>query len=251
MSSIKAIILDDEPKACKLLQLLIEEIDPSIHITSTYTNPTAALASGELQKTQLLFLDIDMPGMTGFDLLRALGVDAPLVIFVTGYDNYAIQAMQLAAVGYILKPIHTEDLALALKEAHVRLSQQIQTSQQRVLLENISIQNARLKKIGIPSVAGFDFVVIDEIIRCQGTDKYTRVITQNGQEILSSYNIGEFTKLLSELGFFQTHRSHLANLKRIKQYQKEGILIMDDLSQIPLARRRREEFLALMTTLHR
>jgi len=251
VNNINAIIVDDEPKACKLLQLLIEEVDISVKVVKSYTNPTLALSEITEQNIDVIFLDIEMPQMNGFDFIKHLGNNDYLVVFVTGYDQYAIQAMKLAAVGYILKPVSTEELSLTLEEVRRRLQLKYRDQQHQILLENISVQNALQRKIGIPSMKGIDFVKIESIICCKGTEKYTKVVIDGDSDLLSSYNIGEFTKLIGDMGFFQVHRSYLINLTKIKQYQKDGTLIMEDGSIIPVARRRKEEFLRLMTTLHR
>lgn len=251
MGIIKAIIIDDEPKACKLLQLLVEEIDPSIHIIDTFTDPELALKKLPSMEVDLIFLDVEMPRMSGFDFAKKLGDANLLLVFVTGYDKYALQALKIAAIGYILKPIDTDELEIVLSEVHKRHEQNKDFNHNKILLENLSLQNAMLKKIGIPSVEGIDFVKMNDIIYCEGTEKYTEVFIDNKRSITSSYNIGEFVKIMDTAGFFHVHRSYIVNLSKVKQYQKDGTLIMDNGSAIPVARRRKDDFLKSMTTLKR
>ena len=251
MKLIKSIIIDDEPKACKLLQLLLEEIDPTIEVVKTFTDPEIALEQINSLDVDLIFLDIEMPAMSGFDFIHKLGDTNHLVVFVTGYNKYAIRAMKIAAIGYILKPVETSELEQVLTEVHKRHEKNKEFNHNQILLENLSLQNAMLKKIGIPSVEGIDFIKMKDIIYCEGTEKYTKVFIEGKKPILSSYNIGEFVKIIEGAGFFHVHRSYIVNLSKVSQYQKDGTLVMDDGSSVPVARRRKDEFLSTMTTLNR
>lgn len=252
MKHTRAVIIDDEPKACILLKLLIEEVGMGVDVVETFTDPEKALHSiNTVEDLQLIFLDIDMPGMSGFDFMKEINSEDYAVIFVTGYDEYAINAMKIAAAGYVLKPINTEELTQAIEHAKKVIDQKNSKEANDILLQNLSLQNMLLKKVGIPSVMGLDFIKVKDIICCEGVDKYTKVKIEGRKEILSSYNIGEFVKLLADTTFFQTHRSHIINLAKISQYQKDGTIIMEDGSSVPLARRRKDEFLQLVTSLNR
>lgn len=251
MGTIRAIIIDDEPKSCKLLQLLIEEIDSSVKILDSFTDPELALIKVPGLEIDLIFLDVEMPSMSGFDFVQKLGDSNILIVFVTGYDRYALQALKIAAIGYVLKPIDTHELESVLREAHNRVDQSKTFNHNKILLENLSLQNAMLKKIGIPSAKGIDFIKMNDIIYCEGSEKYTQVFIENRKPILSSYSIGEFVKIIEDAGFFHVHRSYIVNLSKIKQYQKDGTLTMDNGTSVPVARRRKDEFLKSMTTLKR
>lgn len=249
--SIKTIIVDDEPKACRLLQLLIEEVDTSIDIVAIYNDPVVALKDIDKLGIQLIFLDIDMPEMSGFDFLKKLGDTDYQVVFVTGYDQYAINALKMAAAGYLLKPVVEDELHNTLSIVKKRLQLQSQQEQNKILLENLSIQNALHKKIGIPTTSGISFVRIEDIEYLEGTEKYTTVHLIGQKNILSSYNIGEFIKMVDNAGFFQVHRSYVINPSHVKTYSNEGVLTTDSGNTVPVARRRREDFLRLMSTIHR
>ena len=250
MSSIRAVIVDDEPKASKLLQLVIEELAEDIEIVQIYNDPQEALLSLNTDLLDVLFLDIQMPGMSGFELLSQLRGEFS-VVFVTGYDNYALEALQMAAVGYILKPIDEAALLEVLNRVRTNVSLKNNNLSYQVLLDNMRMQNASQRRIGIPSLMGIDFVMVGEIISCEGVEKYTKVYMDDGTHILSSYNLGEFTKLIGKADFYQVHRSHLVNMTKIKQYQKDGVLVMTDGRIIPVARRRKDGFLQAMNTLRR
>jgi len=247
---IRAIIVDDEQKAAKLLKLLIEEIADDIEITAVYNDSVEALANIDTSDVDVLFLDIHMPNMSGFELSAQLKGDVS-VVFVTGHDQYALEALKMAAVGYILKPIEEEELSQVLNR--VRKNETLKNNNEgyQVLLENMRVQNIHQRRIGIPSTSGIDFVMIENIISCEGVDGYTKVYIHDGRELLSSYNLGEFVKMIGDAGFYQVHRSYIVNMRRIRQYQNDGVLLMDNDISVPVSRRRREGFLHSMNTVRR
>ena len=247
---IRAIIVDDEQKAAKLLQLLIQEMAEDFEVTAIYNDSVEALSSIDTSKVDVLFLDIQMPSMSGIELCAKLKGDFS-VVFVTGHDQYALEALKIAAVGYLLKPIDEEELSNVLSRVRKTVTLKHNDQGYRVLLENMRIQNVHQRRIGIPSVSGIDFVMIESIIACEGVDGYTKVYLQDGREILSSYNLGEFTKMIGDAGFYQVHRSYLVNMQCIRHYQNDGLLLMDNGIKVPVSRRRKEEFLLSMNTVRR
>ncbi len=247
---IQAIIVDDEQKAAKLLKLLIEEISDDIVITAVYNDSVEALENIDTSSVDVLFLDIQMPTMSGIELCAKLKGDFS-VVFVTGHDQYALEALKLAAVGYLLKPIEEEELSDVLSRVRKNATLKHNNQGYQVLLENMRVQNIHQRRIGIPSTTGIDFVMIENIISCEGVDGYTKVYIEDGREILSSYNLGEFTKMIGDAGFYQVHRSYLVNMKRIRQYQNDGVILMDNDLSVPVSRRRKEGFLLSMNTVRR
>ncbi len=239
---INAVIIDDERKAAEVLDYKIKELDPNINVVQKITDPEEAIKLLNIATVDLVFLDIEMPIVSGFDLLKQVKNLDFEIIFVTGYQNYAIQAIQFSAIGYVLKPVDDDDLVLAIRNAKEKIKDKKSKLRNEQLLENL-IANNKEKKIGIPTMYGLEFVSLTNIIRCEGLQKCTKVVVENGKNIVSSYNIGEFIKLLEPYNFFATHKSHLINLSRIQKYLKEGNIYMDDQSVVPLARRRKQLFL--------
>lgn len=238
---INAIIIDDERKSTEVLDYKIKEINLGVQVIQKITDPETAIAFLNENKIDLVFLDIEMPLKSGFDVLKELGNLDFEIIFVTGYQNYAIQAIQFSAIGYILKPVDEDDLIMAINHAKEKISFKKSKFRNQQLLDNLIAQN-KDKKIGIPTMYGLEFVRLHDIIRCEGLQKCTKVVTSKNN-IISSYNIGEFIKLLEPYGFFATHKSHLINLSKIQKYLKEGAIVMEDTSSVPLARRRKQNFL--------
>ncbi|WP_235298901.1 LytR/AlgR family response regulator transcription factor [Portibacter marinus] len=239
---IDAVIIDDERKAAEVLSIKIKELNFNIRIVKKINDPEEAVNFLSGNEIDLVFLDIEMPVKSGFDVLRASTNLDFEIIFVTGYQNYAIQAIQFSAIGYVMKPVDDDDLRLAVNNAQEKINQKKSKERNRQLLENLIHSNTN-KKIGIPTMQGYEFLRLDEIIRCEGLQKCTKVVSSQGRNIISSYNIGEFLKLLEPFGFYAVHKSHIINLSKIKKYLKEGTITMDDNSVVPIARRRKQDFL--------
>lgn len=239
---IRAVIIDDERKAAQVLDYKINELEYNIEIINKIYDPEEAISFLDNNEVDLVFLDIEMPVKSGFDVLKASKNLNFEIIFVTGYQNYAIQAIQFSAIGYVLKPVDEDDLIVAINHAKNKISEKKSKVRNQQLLDNL-LANNKDKKIGIPTMYGLEFVSLYSIIRCEGLQKCTKVVVEQGKNIISSYNIGEFIKLLEQYDFFASHKSHLINLSRIQKYMKEGTIHMEDGSVVPLARRRKQIFL--------
>lgn len=239
---ISAVIIDDERKAAEVLDFKVKDLNLGVHVVKKIFDAEQAISFLNKNKIDLVFLDIEMPVKSGFDVLKASNNLDFEVIFVTGYQNYAIQAIQFSAIGYVMKPVDDDDLSLAIHQAKIKINNKRSRERNLQLLENLIATNHN-KKIGIPTMYGLEFLKLHEIIRCEGLQKCTKVATADGQNIVSSYNIGEFIKLLEPYGFFAVHKSHLINMSRITKYMKEGTVHMDDNSVVPIARRRKQLFL--------
>ncbi len=240
---IKAIIVDDEEHARLTLAGKLGEYFPNIHIAGMAENAEMAFQMILSSQPDLVFLDIAMPKESGFDLLKRLPNLNFEIIFVTGFDDYAIDAISFCAIGYILKPIQDELLIKAAQQAQQRILEKQENTRNRQLLQNLSQPGHGSNKIGIPAMDGLEFVATNKIIRCEGMQKCTRISIQGRPPITSSYNIGEFVRLLEPYGFFLVHKSHLINLAFISKYSKEGLVILEDGSSVPVSKRKRNNFL--------
>jgi len=243
-----AILIDDESKATKILQNMLEEFCPQVNIVATADSATKALSLINSLQPDLLFLDVMMPEVSGFDLLRQLPNLDVEVIFVTSYDSFALDAIKFCAIGYILKPIRESELIIAVNKAQIKINEKKENLRNKQLLQNLINPNSPNNKIGIPTSRGLEFMEAGSIIRCEGIQRCTKVVSDQNS-ILSSYNLGEFRKLLESYNFYAPHKSHLISLDHIVRYDKEGFIEMSDNEQIPVSRRRRQEFLEKMTRL--
>lgn len=237
---IKAILIDDEEIALKSLENKIKKNIPYIDIIFKTQDPQEGIKMINKLQPDLLFLDIDMPLISGFDVLAK--VDAPNmeVIFVTAHFNYAITAIKHNAVDFILKPIDSDELITAVFRAKVSIEKKSAIESQLSLLK---INKTNSSSIIIPTQKGLSFFKPNQIIRLEGDDGYTNIFTSEKQLILSSSNIGKFTLILANFNFFQTHKSHIINLEFIKAYHNDGLIELTNGDFVPLSKTRKKIFL--------
>ena len=240
---IKALIIDDEAKLREVLQIKILKHCPNINILGSAKNVNEAELKIKEFNPDLIFLDIQMPEETGFDLLNRFQEIPFEIIFVTGYNEFALKALKVSAVDYILKPVQTEDLTVAVEKATSRIKEKEKVQRYDVLKYNLENEDANETKIVIPGAKYYQYVSVNEIIHCEGWQKYTKIHLQNADTILSSYNIGIFRDLLNEHSFFAPHKSHLINMNHITKYAKEGIIILSNGTEVPVSRRRKSDFI--------
>ncbi len=247
MTKIKAILIDDEQKALDSLHLKIKKYFPNIEILKTVSNPEKAIVHINELKPNLVLIDIEMPVLSGFDVLSKINNPNFEIIFVTAYNNYAIEAIQNCAIGYVLKPIDNDELKSAIENAIKNINQKTAFEKNMQLLERLSGKTNT--SIAIPSQKGLSFIKTENIIRFEGIDGYTKIIMKNKEELLSSYNIGRFVKLLDNNCFFQCHKSHLINLNFIISILKEGSIELSNKSHVPLSKGKRTLLLEKMNCL--
>lgn len=238
----KALITDDEHKLREVLKFKLNQHCPEVNIIGEAENITQAQEIISKNKIDILFLDISMPGGSGFDLIDAIEIIDFEIIFVTGHDEYALDALKVSAVDYLLKPIRTEQLVAAVGRATAKVDISQKAKKYETLRHNINFLGDQQTRIAIPGSDAYDFVQISNIIRCEGWNKYTKIFIKNEKSIVSSYNIGVFKEMLQPYGFYSCHKSHIVNKSLIVKYLKEGIIVMNDGSQVPLARRRKDQF---------
>ena len=241
---IKAIIIEDEAPLRELLGILISETDDEIQIVASCDNIQSAEENIEELEPDLIFLDVILPGGTGFDLLEKLQPGTCEVIFITAHDSFAIEAFKHAAIGYVLKPVDKEDLRIAINNAKKRIKADNNKVDFTKFLDQLRSTENSTGKIALPTPEGFLFVKANEITRCESDKVYTWIYMNGGKKILCSYNIGEFRKILPETIFFQVHKSHIISLQHVKSYNgKENTVEMDDGIIVPVSRRNKNSFL--------
>ena len=187
-----------------------------------------------------------MPIMNGFEVLEKIEKPSFEVIFVTAFDNYGVQAIKHCAIGYVVKPIDSHDLIQAVAIATQNIADKTALQKNQLLIENLGVQSFQKKKIVIPSQEGLEFVKIEDIIHCQGTDGYTKIHFQHHKPIISSYSIGHFFKLLKHQDFYLIHKSHLININYILKYLNEGYVVLQDNHKLPVSRNKRSDFLNMI-----
>jgi len=246
---ITVVLVDDEMRAIEVLRESLMSLFPDLKIVGTANSATDAFPLITKLKPDLVFLDVSMPEESGFDLLKKLpSLDFEL-IFVTAFDQYAMDAIKFCAIGYVLKPIQKDELTSAVQRALKSIAHKQETDRNKLLLQNLVNPGNQSNRIGIPSSDGLEFVSIQEIIRCEGIQRATKVVFEGRKNLISSYNLGEFRRLLETYGFYSVHKSHLVNLSHVKRYDKEGFVHMSDQTNVPVSRRKRQEFMQFLTRL--
>ncbi len=240
---IKAVIIDDEQKLREVLRIKLNQFCPDINILDQGIDAMDGYEKIIEHKPDLVFLDIAMPGESGFDMLsRFENIDFE-IIFVTGFNEYALDALKVSAVDYILKPVKTDILIQAVEKAKTKIEDRTIIAQYEILKHNLNHIGDQNTKVAIPGANAYEFVKVADIIRCEGWQKYTKIHLADGEVIVSSYNLGVFRDMLESYDFFSTHKSHLINNSHIRRYLKDGTIIFSDGSNAPVARRRKEEFM--------
>jgi len=248
MNKIKAILIDDEEKALKGLALKIEKYFEEIEIIELCNDPRKAIDIINNSKPDIIFLDIEMPVLSGFDVLAKINNPNFEIIFVTAYNNYAIEAIKNCAIGYIVKPIDNDELKHAVRNAIKSINKKSALEKNIQLLMNLGDKNLQ-SSIAVPSQKGLSFIKIEKIIRFEGVEGYTRIYCIDEKPFLSSYSIGKFTKMIQNNFFFLCHKSHFINLNFIKSIFNEGSIEMIDKSTISCARSKRNELIEKMKKL--
>lgn len=241
---IKTIIIDDEPDCCESLSLLLERNCPDINIVAVCYSAQKALHAINEIKPQLVFLDIEMPNMNGFEMLEKLPEINFELIFTTSYDQYAIRAIRFSALDYLLKPIDREELQKAVKKVMNRLQKPL-TQQLEILLQKINHTNSSIQRIALPTMEGLKLVPVDSIISCASEGNYTIFFMKDKQKIVVSRPLKEVEEMLEEHSFFRVHHSYIVNMNEIDRFIKGegGYLVMSDGSTVDVSRSKKEMLL--------
>lgn len=242
MRKLTAIITDDERHSREaLLQKIIKNC-PEVEILAMCSSAQEGIEALNNYAPDVLFLDIEMPVINGFEMLKMLHTEAPQIIFTTAYNEFAIQAIRYSALDYLVKPIEVEELKAAIVRAHQNLKNPIH-QQLQILMDNLSASSSR-QSLAISTAEGINLVNLREILYLEAEGNYTW-ITLKHQKILSSKTLGEFEEALPNTRFFRIHHSSIIHLEHLKQYIRGdgGEIVMQDGKHLPIARRRKDELL--------
>jgi len=240
---ISAVIIDDEKNNIDNLSILLKELFPELDIVGEATDAVYGEQLILQHKPDIVFLDIQMPGKSGFDLLTSLADHHFEIIFVTAFDQFGIQAVKFSAIDYLLKPVDADELRKAVQKAISKSLEKKQNKQLENLLD--VLQNQQLKdthRIALPSSKEIRFIRTNEIIRCESSNNYTTFYILNGESIVTSKPIFEYEEILQAYGFIRCHQTHLVNKRYIKSLVRQdgGYLLLEDGSKIPISRLKRE-----------
>lgn len=241
---LKSIVVDDELKSRESLKKMLLTFCEGVDVLATCQNVAEGLEAIAQYKPDVVFLDVQMQGETGFDLLTKLKSIDFEVIFTTAYSEYAIKAIQFSAIGYLLKPIDINELQSAVERVKGKQEGSIVERMQQ-LLQNVKTTNHENYKMALPTAEGLTFIKVSEIMYLKASGNYTEIYMTNGHKHLVSRNLKEYEDMLSEQNFFRIHHSSLINVNFIQSYVRGegGYVIMNDNSSLDVSRRKKEAFL--------
>jgi two-component system, LytTR family, response regulator len=247
---LKAIIVDDELNGVKFLQHLIEKNCADIQVIAAETQPKNAIELIEKQKPDVVFLDIEMPGINGFEVLEQLKHLSFHVIFTTAYDNYAIKAFKYNTVDYLLKPIIVAELVAAVNKLLLKTKNKADDTSILMLLEKLQDSQSS-KRLIVNSQNETIYVDQKNIMRLESDSNYTSIILTDGKKITSTKTLKDYESILSSDTFFRVHKTVIVNINHIQKYIKVdgGYIVMNDDVKIPVSREKRQDLLAILANI--
>ncbi len=248
---IRTIIIDDEKHCCDNLQWQLKQYCPEIDLIAVCNNAQKGLQQIRHYQPQLIFIDVEMPGMSGFEMLESLTQINFDIIFTTAFDQYAIRAIKFGALDYLIKPIDKDELREAINK-FLNRTQRDSLKQLNALLTHIKKSNdLSFQKIALPTLHGYELVPLNNIMYCESSSNYTNIHLNNGQHLLISRTLKDIEDLLDTQPFFRAHNSYLVNLQYAVRYIKGegGSLVLNNDINVPVSRNKKEELLKLITHL--
>ena len=244
---VRAVLVDDEKSSLRSLAYELNAYCPEVIVVGQFQNPLEAIEEIPGLQPDLVFLDIEMPEVNGFELLKRLGQIDFEVIFVTAYDQFAVKAFDFNAVDYVLKPVRKSKLIQAVQRVSDKQNRGFDASQLQALMQNIQMisQPGGLQNIALPTSDGFTMINIDDIIYLKAESNYTWVHLANQQKFLISRTLKEFANMLNHPQYFRPHKSYLVNLNYLERYVRGqgGYLVLRDKTQVPVARAQKAELM--------
>jgi two-component system LytT family response regulator len=245
---IKSIIIDDEVHCLETLSLSLNEFCPDVQLLDQCRSAKNGLLAIENYKPDLVFLDIEMPMMNGFEMLEQLPEIPFAIIFTTSYDQYAIKAIRFSALDYLLKPIDPKELVAAIHKVQVRKSRP-SAEQFSLLLNKIQNKETGFAKIAVPTSEGYELIPADAIVSCEADDNYTHFYLKNQKKVTACRTLKEVEEILESFSsFIRVHHSYLVNLNEVIKYVRGegGYLVMTNGSTVNVSRSRKEALLKFL-----
>jgi len=241
-NTLRALVIDDEALSADMLEYLIKKNVPEITEVKKATN---AFEGCELIKTfqpELVFLDIQMPFMSGFELLEKFPKPEFSVIFTTAFNKYAIRAIRFSALDYLLKPVDADEIKRAVDRYMVQRQQILQFRElYKNFLDNLKTRDGKDHRIALQSHTGLRLVSPSDITRCEGRNNYTHFFLADNTVIITSRTIKEYEEMLTGYNFLRVHKSHLVNLDYVQEITSENKLILKNKTCVEVSRRRKAD----------
>jgi two-component system, LytTR family, response regulator len=248
---LRIVIIDDEQNARELISNTVKHNCSNVEIVGTGESVKTGLEVINAVNPDIVLLDVQMPDGTGFDLLSKLKDFKFKVIFITAHQEFALQAFKFSALNYILKPVDVEELVASINKVEEAIEQNNMDMKMKILYDNLQNKSKDSKKLILKSTDQIHAVNVKDIIRCESEGNYTRFILNDGRKLLATKILKEFDEMLQNYNFFRVHQSHLINVDFFETFIKAdgGTVVMKDKSKIPLASRKKEAFLKLLSSL--
>jgi len=242
---IRAIIIDDEAHCIQTLVVLLKEYCPEVQVSEQCLSAKKGLEAIEKYKPDLVFLDIEMPSMNGFEMLEQFSQLPFAVIFTTSYDQYAIKAMRYSALDYLLKPVDAKELVAAVHR--VQQQKRMPAPEQfEILFSRLRDKESAFRKLAVPTMEGYELIMAENIIRCEADDNYTHLFLKDKTRISACRQLKEMEEQLRDFSYFvRVHHSWLVNMNEVTKYIRGegGYVIMSDGSTVNVSRSRKEALL--------
>lgn len=247
MEKLKAIIIDDELSNLQNLQQKLAEFCPSVKVIATAQKPEEAIFLINHHKPEVIFLDIEMPKMSGFRMLEQIKDINFEVIFTTAYNHYAVEAIRIAAFDYLLKPVAIKELQQAVERLN-KIRYPHTKEKIDVLKSSMNDKKTQEDKIAISTTEGLEFIPIKNILHIESNSNYSKIYFNNNRTLTVTKLLKDFEDMLVPYHFYRVHNSHLINLNYIEKYLRGngGRVMMQDGTEIEVARRKKDEFLKMI-----
>lgn len=242
---IRTIIVDDEAAGTEVFAIELSMYCPKIEVVATCNDAREGLQKIADLQPDLVFLDVEMPFMNGFEMLEKADTSKFETVFVTAYDEFAVKAFRYSAVHYLLKPVSREDLTAAVNAAEERISKRERADHVEALLSNVDFLRLNIPKIAFPTFEGVEFVNIDDIHYCEADGSYALIHLTDGKKILQSKSLKQIELMLDGHRFLRIHQSYLINLKHLTRYLRGqgGTVIMGGGQELPVSRSKKNSLL--------
>lgn len=244
----KAILVDDEKNALEMLEWMLRKNCPEVEILAMCNSPLEGVEKIKSLKPDLIFLDIEMPQLNGFDLLDRLGKHESDVIFTTAYNQFAIKAFKICALDYLLKPIDPDDLKSAVQKA-MNKKNKVSAEQLELLMSYIKPEKPKSKRVALTASDHLIFVETDKIIYCESDSNYTIFFLTTGEKVMVSKTLKDVEEILEGSDFFRVHASYLINMKHVSKFTRGdgGYVVMSNNQHITVSRKKKEEFFEMFS----
>ena len=247
---IRCVIVEDEEMARNVLKSLLAQYCPDVMVCAEADDVISGKNMIETFRPDLVFLDIEMPGGSGFKLLTSIENKDFEVVFITAYEQFAIKAIRHDALDYILKPIVPKELVAAVEKVNEAKYKKTLKKQYDNLLKNLDPEQLVVRKISLSTADKIHLIDVDDIIRCESDNYYTIIFFKDGTSLMVSKTLKDMEQKLEEYDFVRTHKSHLVNMRCIMNFIKdEMMVVMTDGTKVPVSKRKKEKILEVINNL--